>query len=56
MYPVEVAYLQEPTADYVRKAAELAWNINLQVSDASVHRHPILINPHSKGQGTSSYF
>ncbi|KZT20242.1 P-loop containing nucleoside triphosphate hydrolase protein [Neolentinus lepideus HHB14362 ss-1] len=28
MYPVEVAYLQEPTADYVRKAAEVAWNIN----------------------------
>ncbi|KAF9451242.1 hypothetical protein P691DRAFT_388767 [Macrolepiota fuliginosa MF-IS2] len=31
MYPVEVAYLQEPTADYVRKAAEVAWNINLRV-------------------------
>lgn len=31
MYPVEVAYLQEPTPDYVRKAAEVAWNINLQV-------------------------
>jgi len=31
MYPVEVAYLQEPTPDYVRKAAETAWNINLQV-------------------------
>ncbi|KXN87724.1 putative ATP-dependent RNA helicase DHX35 [Leucoagaricus sp. SymC.cos] len=30
MYPVEVAYLQEPTPDYVRKAAEVAWNINLQ--------------------------
>jgi ATP-dependent RNA helicase DDX35 len=32
MYPVEVAYLQEPAPDYVRKAAEVAWNINLQVS------------------------
>jgi ATP-dependent RNA helicase DDX35 len=31
MYPVEVAYLQEPTPDYVRKAAETVWNINLQV-------------------------
>jgi len=31
MYPVEVAYLCEPTPDYVRKAAEVAWNINLQV-------------------------
>jgi ATP-dependent RNA helicase DDX35 len=31
MYPVEVAYLHEPTPDYVRKAAEVTWNINLQV-------------------------
>lgn len=31
MYPVEVAYLQVPTHDYVRKAAEVAWNINLKV-------------------------
>ncbi|KAJ7684851.1 P-loop containing nucleoside triphosphate hydrolase protein [Mycena polygramma] len=30
MYPVKVAYLQEPAPDYVRKAAEVAWNINLQ--------------------------
>ncbi|KAF8197384.1 P-loop containing nucleoside triphosphate hydrolase protein [Pholiota molesta] len=30
MYPVEVAYLSEPTADYVQKAAEVVWNINLQ--------------------------
>lgn len=33
MYPVEIAYLQEPTPDYVRKGAEIAWNINLQVGD-----------------------
>ena len=31
MYPVEVAYLREPTPDYVQKAAEVIWNINLQV-------------------------
>lgn len=31
MYPVELAYLQEPTADYVRKAAETVYNIHLQV-------------------------
>lgn len=31
MYPVDVAYLREPAPDYVRKAAETAWNINLQV-------------------------
>ncbi|KAF8237152.1 P-loop containing nucleoside triphosphate hydrolase protein [Tricholoma matsutake] len=30
MYPVEVAYLREPAPDYVRKAAEVTWNINLQ--------------------------
>ena len=31
MYPVEVAYLQEPTPDYVRKAAEVAFMINKTV-------------------------
>ena len=31
VYPVEVAYLQDPIPDYVSKAAEVAWNINLQV-------------------------
>ncbi|GLB35219.1 putative helicase associated domain (HA2) Add an annotation [Lyophyllum shimeji] len=30
MYPVEVAYLQEPVPDYVRTAAEVSWNINLR--------------------------
>ncbi|KAG1754182.1 P-loop containing nucleoside triphosphate hydrolase protein [Suillus lakei] len=30
MFPVEVAYLQEPAPDYVRNAVEVAWNINLQ--------------------------
>ncbi|KIJ17309.1 hypothetical protein PAXINDRAFT_98324 [Paxillus involutus ATCC 200175] len=30
MYPVEVAYLEEPTLDYVRTAVEVAWNVNLQ--------------------------
>ncbi|OJA08224.1 hypothetical protein AZE42_09393 [Rhizopogon vesiculosus] len=29
MYPVEVAYLQESAPDYVRKAVEVVWNINL---------------------------
>ncbi|KAJ7093068.1 pre-mRNA splicing factor [Mycena epipterygia] len=36
MYPVEVAYLQEPAPDYVRKAAEVAWNINLQQSPGDI--------------------
>jgi HrpA-like RNA helicase len=32
MYPVETAYLQMPTADYVRKAAEVTCMINTKVS------------------------
>lgn len=35
MFPVQVAYLQEPTPDYVQKAAETAMNIHLQVSGVS---------------------
>jgi len=32
MFPVEVAYLKEPTSDYVREAAQVVWDINLQVN------------------------
>lgn len=31
MYPVDVAYAEQPQPDYVRAAAEAAYNINLQV-------------------------
>ena len=31
MYPVEVAYLREPTPDYVRTAAEVVSNIHTHV-------------------------
>ena len=31
LFPVEVAYLEEPTYDYVQKAAEVALSINCQV-------------------------
>ena len=31
MFPVDVAYLREPTYDYVKKATEVIWDINLQV-------------------------
>jgi len=31
MYPVEVAYLREPTSDYVRTAAEVVNNIHTRV-------------------------
>jgi ATP-dependent RNA helicase DDX35 len=37
LYPVEVAYLEEPTPDYVKKSAEVAWHINLQVRPFSCH-------------------
>ena len=35
MYPIEVAYLEEPVQDYIEKAADVAWSINLQVFDIS---------------------
>lgn len=31
MFPVEVAYLKEPTGDYVREAVNVVWGIHLQV-------------------------
>jgi ATP-dependent RNA helicase DDX35 len=31
MYPVEVAYLAEPTPDYVREAVRTIWGIHMQV-------------------------
>lgn len=31
MYPVEVAYLREPTPDYVRTAAEVVNSIHIHV-------------------------
>ncbi|KAF8321627.1 P-loop containing nucleoside triphosphate hydrolase protein [Clavulina sp. PMI_390] len=30
MFPVEVAYLQEPTSDYVKEAVRVVWGIHLQ--------------------------
>ena len=32
MHPVQISYLKEPVLDYTEKAAEVAWDINLQVS------------------------
>ena len=31
MYPVEVAYLQEPTEDYVAEAVRVVWGLHMQV-------------------------
>ncbi|GBE82564.1 Pre-mRNA-splicing factor ATP-dependent RNA helicase prp22 [Sparassis crispa] len=36
MYPVQVAYLQEPVSDYVRKAAEVVWNIHMQQGSGDI--------------------
>jgi ATP-dependent RNA helicase DDX35 len=44
MYPVEVAYLAEPTPDYVRMAARTSWNINLQVLSNSSNSFCLLFN------------
>jgi ATP-dependent RNA helicase DDX35 len=33
-YPIQIAYLEEPTRDYVRKAAETVISIHKQVSSA----------------------
>jgi ATP-dependent RNA helicase DDX35 len=30
MYPVEIAYLSEPTEDYVKEAVKVVWNLHLQ--------------------------
>jgi HrpA-like RNA helicase len=34
MFPVEVAYSEEPCPDYVRKAADVACQINVKVKNA----------------------
>jgi hypothetical protein len=36
MYPVEVAYLREPTPDYVRTAAEVVGNIHTHVGSSII--------------------
>ncbi|KAH9914718.1 pre-mRNA splicing factor [Fomitopsis serialis] len=36
MYPVQTAYLAEPAPDYVRKAAEVVWNIHLQQGSGDI--------------------
>lgn len=34
MFPVEVAYLNEPTSDYVAEAVKVVWGIHSQVGIA----------------------
>ncbi len=57
MYPVEVAYLEKPTPDYVMKSAEVAWNINLQVLQRSPFSRMLRgLLLESKALGIFSYF
>ena len=51
MYPVEVAYLGEPTQDYVKKAAEVAWCINLQVCQSIQISFILLLLSQKAGAG-----
>ncbi|KAG5221199.1 ATP-dependent RNA helicase [Salix suchowensis] len=44
VFPVEVAYLREPTADYVKSAAMTAWNIHLQYNNRRP-KHPRRLIP-----------
>jgi ATP-dependent RNA helicase DDX35 len=30
MYPVEIAYISEPTEDYVREAVKVVWDLHLR--------------------------
>lgn len=51
MYPVEVAYLEEPTPDYVKKAAEVAWHINLQARVSACQIHGTINIAEQAGEG-----
>lgn len=31
MYPVQIAYADEPVPNYVEKAAQVVWNLHMQV-------------------------
>lgn len=53
LFPVQVAYLEEPVADYVQKAAEVACQINLQVSRVGLSDAPLGLTFISKDLGTS---
>ena len=51
MYPVQTAYLAEPAPDYVRKAAEVVWNIHLQVTFGVCHRYILAHVGYQQGSG-----
>lgn len=56
MYPVQVAFTKEPSPDYVKEAAQVAWNINRQVRAGQFAFQALIPSPNSKALVTSSYF
>lgn len=38
-YSVEIAHLQDPVPDYIRKAVDTVWSIHLRVSCVSLNCH-----------------
>lgn len=38
MYPVQIAYTEEPVPNFVEKAAQVVWNIHMQVCPSFVLR------------------
>jgi ATP-dependent RNA helicase DDX35 len=52
-YPVQIAYLEEPTEDYVRKAAETVMSIHRQVRSTPLLIREIVLTPFSMAKGTS---
>jgi ATP-dependent RNA helicase DDX35 len=51
-YPVQIAYLEEPTEDYVRKAAETVMSIHRQVRSTPVLIREIVLMLFSMAKGT----
>ncbi len=52
-YPVQIAYLDEPTEDYVRKAAETVISIHRQVRSHPLLIREIVLTPFSMAKETS---
>jgi ATP-dependent RNA helicase DDX35 len=52
-YPVQIAYLEEPTEDYVRKAAETVMSIHRQVRFTPLLIREIVLTLFSTAKGTS---
>lgn len=51
-YPVQIAYLEEPTDDYVRKAAETVMSLHTQVRSTPLLIREIVLTLFSMAKGT----